>query len=71
MFYEDTHFILVDDGTEDRWDTECDLRARLEAQLGTSCGVGSIVMRCVIAVEGGPGTLEGITLLLPEIIRLL
>ena len=30
----DTHFILVDNGTEGRFGTEIELRARLEAELG-------------------------------------
>ena len=32
--HEDTHFILVDNGSEGRYGTEIELRARLEAQLG-------------------------------------
>ncbi|XP_039250889.2 transient receptor potential cation channel subfamily M member-like 2 isoform X1 [Styela clava] len=57
--YNHSHFILVDDGSEDKYGVEINLRTELESFLArqrTRDGVEVLIV-CVI-VQGGPGSLK-------------
>ncbi|XP_059152108.1 transient receptor potential cation channel subfamily M member-like 2 isoform X2 [Physella acuta] len=57
-----SHFILVDNGTQQQFTVEIPFRAKLEEKIGnqkTDTGTDAVsVPVCLLVLEGGPGTLE-------------
>ncbi|KAK3787677.1 hypothetical protein RRG08_031907 [Elysia crispata] len=57
-----THFILVDNGTQNQFAVEIPFRAKLEESIGgqkTDTGEDAVAVPvCLLVLEGGPGSLE-------------